>query len=112
MRKTLFLAALLIAATSLAAPVSPEKALYAAKEFLSQHHIGVTLKSQPVNLSKRLMGSQSQPDYYVFNTDANRGFVIVSADSRTTSILGYADNGSFDPANVPVNMQKWLEGYS
>ena len=112
MRKTLFLAALLIAATSLAAPVSPEKALHAAKEFLSQHHIGVTLKSQPVNLSKRLMGSQSQPDYYVFNTDANRGFVIVSADSRTTSILGYADNGSFDPANVPVNMQKWLEGYS
>ena len=70
------------------------------------------MKSQPVNFSKRLMGSQSQPDYYVFNTDANRGFVIVSADSRTTSILGYADNGSFDPANVPVNMQKWLEGYS
>ena len=81
MRKTLFLAALLIAATSLAAPVSPEKALLAAKQFLSERNIKTTLKSQPANISTRLMAPKVNPDYYIFNSnDGKKGFVIVNTD--------------------------------
>ncbi|MFN8133935.1 MAG: C10 family peptidase [Bacteroidales bacterium] len=48
--------------------------------------------------------------YYVFNA-AQQGFVIVAADDAVTPILGYSDCGAFDPANVPPNVAKWMEGY-
>ena len=113
MRKIFLLAALLVAATALAAPVSPEKALLAAKQFLSERNIKTTLKSQPANISTRLMAPKVNPDYYIFNSnDGKKGFVIVSGDDRTMSVLGYTDSGCFDPANVPVNMQDLLKVYS
>ena len=56
--------------------------------------------------------SSVQPStlFYVFNA-AQSGFVIVSGDDIVTPILGYSDKGSFDPANVPQNVAKWMEGY-
>ena len=36
------------------------------------------------------------PALYVFNVDEQNGFVIVAADDRARSILGYATSGSFD----------------
>ena len=56
--------------------------------------------------------SSVQPStlFYVFNA-AQSGFVIVAGDDIVTPILGYSDKGSFDPANVPQNVAKWMEGY-
>lgn len=52
------------------------------------------------------------PAYYVFNAKAAKGgFVVISGDDRTDEVLGYADNGSFDPENVPDNMRWWLDCY-
>ena len=48
--------------------------------------------------------------YYIFNA-AQQGFVIVAADDAVTPILGYSDQGAFDPENVPQNVAKWMEGY-
>ena len=48
--------------------------------------------------------------YYVFNVDS-KGFVIVAGDDDVTPILGYSDETNFDPANIPENVAKWLEGY-
>ena len=112
MRKFFIFASLLLAATAIAAPVSPEKALANAKQFLNERHAGVTLNARPVNVKQRFNGSQEQSNFYIFNANANKGFVIVSGDDRTTSILGYSDSGNFDPANVPVNMQEWLDSYN
>ena len=47
--------------------------------------------------------------YYVFN-HGDIGFVIVSADSRCTPIIGYSMNGSFDFDRLPANLKGWLEG--
>ena len=48
--------------------------------------------------------------FYVFNT--TEGFVIVSADDCVTPILGYSDEGRpFDPNNVPIQMQEYLQGF-
>ena len=55
---------------------------------------------------------QQTPSYYIFNTEGNKGYVIVSGDDRTVPILGYIDKGSFDPSHVPSNMKAWLENYS
>lgn len=57
------------------------------------------------------MTSVKAPTYfYVFNVDA-RGFVIVAGDDDVTPILGYSDETNFDPAHIPENVAKWLEGY-
>ena len=49
--------------------------------------------------------------YYVYNIGNNEGFVIASGNDCAEPILGYSYTGSFDPANVPSNMQAWLDGY-
>ena len=51
----------------------------------------------------------NHPYFYVFN--GGKGFVIVSGDDRATPILGYSDEGSFDPDNIPPNMVEFLKGY-
>jgi hypothetical protein len=51
----------------------------------------------------------SSPLYYVFDKTNREGFILISGDDRTVSVLGYADNGRFDPENLPVNFKDWLE---
>ncbi len=48
--------------------------------------------------------------YYVFNAGA-QGFVIVAGDDNVVPVLGYSDQGAFDPDNIPDNARKWLESY-
>ena len=47
---------------------------------------------------------------YIFNT--TDGFVIVSADDCETPIIGYSHEGCFDPDNVPVQMQDYLQDFA
>lgn len=54
--------------------------------------------------------SQERIFYYIFNLDSN-GFVIVSGDDNVSPILGYSNEGIFDPINIPQNTKKWLEEY-
>ena len=115
MRKLFYLASLLLAMpAAIAAPVTPSQAQQAASQFMQQHRPGVTVQSTPVSHTPRMMNghqSTTQPNYYIFNTTGNKGFIIVSGDDRTTSILGFTDSGSFNPANIPANMKVWLESY-
>ena len=77
---------------------------------MSQQHPGKVIQLTPVNNHKfRTTGTTSS--YYIFNTAGSQGFVIVSGDDRTTPILGYTDNGSFESSKMPANMKKWLENY-
>jgi hypothetical protein len=48
--------------------------------------------------------------FYVLNAGSS-GFVIVAGDDNVSPILGYSNEGSFDPDKIPQNMAKWLEGY-
>ncbi|MBR4828317.1 MAG: C10 family peptidase [Muribaculaceae bacterium] len=116
MRNSLLFVFLLLAAAAIAAPVTPDQAQQAASQFLLKHKAGVKVQSAPVTRGQRMMAngqsSTTQPSYYIFNTEGNNGYLIVSGDDRTTQILGYIDNGSFDPNHMPANMQAWLDGYA
>ena len=48
---------------------------------------------------------------YVFNSDKS-GYMLVSADDNVTPVLGYADSGSFDVADMPPAMKWWLDEYA
>ncbi|MBR4561037.1 MAG: C10 family peptidase [Bacteroidales bacterium] len=47
---------------------------------------------------------------YVFNT--SDGFVIVSADDCETPIIGYSREGRFNPDNVPMQMEEYLQDFA
>ena len=64
----------------------------------------------PVSTQK-FRSSGTPASFYIFNANSNQGFVIVSGDDRTTPVLGYTDNGNFDPNKIPANMKEWLENY-
>ena len=51
------------------------------------------------------------PVYYVFNVNANDGFVMVTADDAAVPILGYATKGHFDPTIKATNFLKYVEGF-
>ena len=48
---------------------------------------------------------------YIINDDANNRFVIVSSDERFYTILGYSNNGAFDPEMAPPALLELLDGY-
>ncbi len=50
-------------------------------------------------------------DYFVFNFPSGKGFAIVAGDDRVRPVLGYSDEGSFDPDNLPENLRGMLAEY-
>lgn len=102
----------------LAAPITSDKAKLIATTFLIERSSVATsgnmslkmLKSPDLQqISDELTLANQQ--FYVFNHDNDRGFIVISADDCAYPVLCYSDNGSFDPNNIPPNMQKWLESY-
>jgi len=49
--------------------------------------------------------------YYVFNINSTQGFVIVAADNIVEPILGYSNQGAFDPDKIPPHVAAWLKVY-
>lgn len=62
-------------------------------------------------LSNPLATIKATNYFYIFNVSNGDGYVIVSADDNATPILGYSDEVDFNPNNIPINAQKWLESY-
>ena len=66
-------------------------------------------QAQNLRLAGKAEGSN--PAWYAF--DAGRqggGFVIVAGDDRVGQVLGYSDEGTFDPTDMPADMKWWLKG--
>ena len=105
-----FLCLVLCVLMAQAGPVDKQQAQQQAQAFFAKK--GKTLKkvSKPYK-APRKAATTDEAYYYVFNSEGNNGFVIVSGDDRTAPVFGYSDTGSFDEKNIPENMRAWLEGY-
>jgi len=110
MKKFTLIAILLALATTVFAKHVPmETAKSVAKTFWEQNvQKGNIFKAG--NVFNDISGQTEFTNLYIFNT--NGGFVIVSADDAAKPILGYSQQGSFDPNNIPVNARAWLKGYN
>ena len=99
---------------AMAEPIGKQSALYTAQSYMMAK--GKQVKAMPVSTRARANANQSANDwddaFYVFNADNNGGYVIVSGDDRVEPILGYVEQGSFDPENIPVNMRTMLQMYA
>ena len=81
-----------------------KQALELAQQFVASHNLR---KSMPtVKEAGQVSG------LYVFNVSNDGGFVIVSNDDQTVSILGFGQSGNIDINDLPDNMRAWLEGYA
>ena len=58
------------------------------------------------------MLANDRDEFYVFNDEANGGYVVVSGDERMPDVLGYSYTGHFDAETIPCNMRAWLEDYA
>ena len=111
-KKVLTICLLLLPLMLMAAPITQEQAKQKASEFMTGHPKmakGRMLKAAQAPL--KMQQAETAASYYVFNVGEQEGFVVVSGDDRTPAILGYAASGNFDAANIPANMQAWLQGY-
>ena len=79
-------------------PVDQETARTMAVEFMG---------TRDVTLSAAYQTEQGFDAFYIFNT--TDGFVIVAANDCETPIIGYSHEGRFDPDDVPVQLQDYLQ---
>lgn len=95
----------------LAQHVSTELAKQKALTFLTQSGKS-SAKRSASNKAPRLMLANDRDEFYVFNDEANGGYVVVSGDERMPDVLGYSNTGHFDAEHIPCNMRAWLEDYA
>jgi hypothetical protein len=85
---------------SMAAPVDQSTAKSVASKFMG---------ADKVQLATTYRTESNAAALYVFNTAD--GFVIVAADDCETPIIGYSHEGRFDPNNIPVQMEEYLQDF-
>lgn len=107
-----FLCALLLTLPTMliAAPVSWQQAQAVAAAFMQQKGMETAKPAMVFRAPRQQKPANSY--YYVFNSNAGKGFVIVSGDDRTPRILGYSDSGTFDNDALPQNIKAFLQNYA
>ena len=86
--------------SSIARPVDLQTAQSIAAKFMATNDLQL-VSTYPT--------SKNTAAIYIFNTAD--GFVIVSADDCETPIIAYSHEGRFDPDNVPVQMEDYLQDF-
>ena len=115
MKKTyLLLLTLFVSIVALAEPVTPDEARQKITKVMSPRRSSAVLQDLRLVATSHYQEQEdvTAPSFYVFNVGEGQGYIIAGADDRIPAVLGYSDQGSFDPDNMPVNMQAWLEGYN
>lgn len=93
--------------------INAAEALSTAKEFASNRATTRSaLAATDLVLAETAVAENSaEPCYYIFNAANKAGFVIVTADTELPAILGYSNQGSYDPNNVSPAFTEWMAGY-
>lgn len=101
----------LVEANLFAQQVSESDALQKAQAFMQGKIEAAGGSRRAPRKMQRVPKAAENDAFYIFNAEGNGGFVIVSGDERTESILGYSTEGNIDPNNMPENMQALLKSY-
>lgn len=99
------------AITSRGEVVDVNNATKKAAEFLAKTDKASGAKASAGGI-KNVTLAASTPEYYIFNSTDGTGFVIISAESETTSVLAYSNEGKFYTENLPDGIKYILDGYS
>jgi len=117
---TLLLATFTFITTAYAVKVDENAAKIVGKQFMVNKAVAGPIKNVTdlsLSYTSYAAASPQAPNservayYYVFNVNGTQGFVIVSADNIVEPILGYSNQGSFNPDKIPPHVAAWLKGY-
>lgn len=120
-KKILALALALIPMLGFSQHRSESDALAVAQEFwgnkVNRARLNVVSQNRIAEAKARAIAkpataaSQNKQSFYVINDEERNRFVIVSSDERLYKILGYSDNGVFNPETAPEGLLDMLNGY-
>jgi hypothetical protein len=86
--------------SSTARPIGLQTAQFVAAKFMATNDLQLVSTYQT---------AKNVAAFYIFNTAD--GFVIVSADDCETPIIAYSHESRFNPDNVPVQMEDYLQDF-
>ena len=116
---TLLLSSLLLTITVFANPIDPEKAGEIANNFWNskvQHanteHLIMHSPTKMAKAGSRINIQESNPQYYIYTPDNNKGFVIVSGDDALAPVIGYSTEYTGENSEMPAALVEWLNEYS
>lgn len=92
--------------------VSENTAKTVAKNFLEEKLYSASKKSIPKIVFKTTTSKAKESNYYIFNTENQQGFVIVSANKKAYPILAYSLKNNFPTSNMPPEVAEWLDLYN
>ena len=97
-----------------AQPVSQSEAKKKAMIFFNNAASDDTNVKSRIDIRKapQLKLANNSDDFYIFNDDANGGYVIIAGEERMPEVLGYSYNGHIESDKIPCNMQMLLDGYA
>lgn len=93
-----------------AEPLSPSQALKRLKN-QPVNFLGTRSVSNPM-LLKTINDVDGNPAVYLFSENDLNGFMVLSADSNVSPLLGFSDQGSVETDNQPPALDFWIEGYA
>ena len=103
-----------LALTGQAAAIGQEQARQVAQQFLSTlartHAHDNTLTAVTPTAMRAPAATQQASPCYIFN--ARDAFVIVAGDDSGAPVLGYGDNATLDPGNLPAPLLQLLEQHA
>ena len=115
MKKTYLLVLMLfLSMVTMAGPVTPDEARQKISKFMSPRRSSAVLQDLRLVATSHYQERENvmAPSFYVFNVGEGQGYIIAGADDRIPAVLGYSGHGTFNPQNMPANMQAWLKGYN
>ena len=110
MKRLAFILCMLIAWSSVAAPVDTAVIRKTALRFYQNHFPGAKMSLGEVSISYTASTSEGQPLLCV--CDLGSGFVVVGADDRVNPILGYSFTGRFQKEYPPQSLLFLLDEYA
>ena len=94
---TLSACVLLLCLHAHANPISRREARQVAQQF--------------VGIDDATTDNVANAPFYIFSRGAGKGYVIASGDDETAPILGYTDQGDYDPAHLPEGLKNMLSAW-
>ena len=105
-RALAIIVALLCIGAAHAEPLDEEEARDAAVAFFSPSASGRHLRAKARQLVLRSKGHDA--GYYIFERPEGGVVFVADDDAIGRTVLGYTEQGSFDPDSLPVGLQDWL----
>lgn len=97
-----------------AAILSPGAALERASKVLVTTHKASTLASKinAADVVYTVSDAKAEPALYVFAHQGTKGYVIAGADDVAAPVIGYSDDATFNPSDVPCCLAWLMDEYA